>query len=124
MTLVRDPFTGNLFALKAVRKDLVVYTRQQKQIAAELKIMRKMNNPFIVNLNRTYKDKFRVYFLMDVAMGGDLFHYMRAHPNLTEKDIMFYAACVVEALQHIHSKQVIYRDMKPENLVITSSLVF
>ena len=118
VTLVRDPNTKQVFALKSMRKDLIVYHKTTKQIQSELKVMRQLDNPFVVNLHRTYQDRINVYFLCDIGMGGDLFHYLHAVDHLTKVQITFYSGCMVEALGHIHSFGIVYRDIKPENVVI------
>merc|ERR1719195_1821218 len=77
-----------------------------------------MNCPFLVNLRRTYKDKYKVYFLLDVCQGGELFTILRRRRYFNEPTSKFYAGCVVEGFGYMHSKNIIYRDLKPENLVI------
>ena len=116
--LVRDRKTEGLFALKVVRKDLIVVSGLQRQIQLELKTLRRLNNPFVAMLHRTFKDRFSVSFLCDVGIGGDLFHFMRRHSHFARAQIPFYAACSVEALAYLHSLNIVYRDMKPENMVI------
>merc|ERR1719195_576598 len=80
-----------------------------------------MNNPFLVNLRRTYKDKYKVYFLLDVCQGGELFTILRRRRYFNEPTSKFYAGCVVEGFGYMHSKNIIYRDLKPENLVLDSN---
>eukprot|EP00493_Phyllostaurus_siculus_P015210 UN15444 len=77
-----------------------------------------MNNPFLVNLRGTYKDKYKVYFLLDVCLGGELFTILRRRRYFNEATSKFYAGCVVEAFDYMHSRRIIYRDLKPENLVL------
>merc|ERR1719382_1162681 len=77
-----------------------------------------MNNPFLVNLRGTYKDKYKVYFLLDVCLGGELFTILRRRRYFNEATSKFYAGCVVEAFDYMHSRKIIYRDLKPENLVL------
>ena len=116
--LVRDPNINNVFALKTMRKDLIVKNNQQKQIRSELKTLRRLDNPFVTMLQQTFKDRFNVYFMCEVGMGGDFLHYLRSIDHLTPRQIQFYAACVVEALAYLHSLNIVYRDMKPENMVL------
>eukprot|EP00494_Astrolonche_serrata_P027337 UN27600 len=83
--------------------------------------MEMMHHEFLVNLIATYKDRLRVYFLLDVCLGGELFTLLRKRRYFDEPVSQFYAACVVEAFDYMHSKSIIYRDLKPENLVLDSS---
>ncbi|ETO32431.1 hypothetical protein RFI_04686, partial [Reticulomyxa filosa] len=62
----------------------------------------------------------RVYFLLDVCLGGELFTILRQKRYFNEPTSKFYTACVVEAFDYMHSMDIIYRDLKPENLVLDS----
>merc|ERR1712217_849577 len=73
VSLVVDKNSGKSYALKAIKKHQIVELGQQEHIVNEKDVMLLMNNPFLVNLRGTYKDKYRVYFLLDVCLGGELF---------------------------------------------------
>lgn len=118
VSLVVDPKTNKSYALKAIRKAQIVELGQQSHIINEKRVMEKMNNPFLVNLRGTYKDKYKVYFLLDVCLGGELFTILRRRRYFNEATSKFYAGCVVEAFDYMHSRRIIYRDLKPENLVL------
>jgi serine/threonine protein kinase/CRP-like cAMP-binding protein len=117
--LVVDPGTKKSYALKAIRKNQVVELGQQAHILNEKKVMIMLNNRFLVNLKKTFKDEFKVYFLLEVCLGGELFTILRKMRSFDEPTAKFYAACVVEAFNYMHERDVIYRDLKPENLVLT-----
>jgi len=120
VTLVVDPHTNKSYALKAIRKCQIVELELQKHIISEKRVMDMMSNKFLVNLHTTYKDKLRVYFLLDVCLGGELFTILRNRRYFDEPTAKFYAACVVEAFSYMHARDIIYRDLKPENLVLDS----
>ena len=67
----------------------------------------------------TYKDTHRLYFLLEVSLGGELFTVLRARQAFDEPTARFYAASVVLAFEYLHSRDIIYRDLKPENLMMT-----
>jgi len=121
VTLVVDPHTKKSYALKAIKKTQIEDIGQSSHIVNEKRVMMMMNNRFLVNLHRTYKDDWRVYFLVDVCLGGELFTILRKKRSFNEDLTRFYAGCVVEAFDYLHSMNIIYRDLKPENLVMDSN---
>lgn len=66
----------------------------------------------------TWQDETNLYMLMDYVIGGELFTYLRRAGRFTHETARMYAAMVVLALEHLHSKNILYRDLKPENLLI------
>jgi len=121
VTLVKDPSTNQTFALKSIEKYQIVKARRQKHVINERRIMSKLSDlhcKFLVKLITTYKDRYKVYFLLEVCLGGELFTILRKKRAFNEKTARFYGACVIEAFQCMHSHNIIYRDLKPENLVL------
>merc|ERR1719412_1071465 len=118
VSLVLDPLTKKSYALKAIKKHQIVELGQQSHILNEKHVMELLHNPFLVNLQNTYKDKYKVYFLLDVCLGGELFTLLRKRRYFDEPASKFYAACVVQAFDYMHGRGIIYRDLKPENLVL------
>jgi cGMP-dependent protein kinase len=121
VTLVVDPNTKKSYALKAIKKKQIHEIGQSAHIVNEKRVMMMMNSRFLVNLRRTYKDDWRVYFLVDVCLGGELFTILRKKRSFNEDQTRFYIACVVEAFDYMHSMNIIYRDLKPENLVMDTT---
>jgi len=122
VTLVEDPKDLKVYALKKVRKNRIVETSQQEHIINEKKIMAALNNPFCIKLFATFKDALNVYFLLEPVMGGELFSLLRHEKKLKQRTAMFYCACVVLAFEYLHNTlNVIYRDLKPENLLIATN---
>lgn len=118
VTLVEDPYSGRVYALKAIRKSLIIEHNQETIILREKNVMKKMRHRRLVNLYTTFKDKYRVYFLLDACLGGELFTILRKKRYFSEKSTKIYAACVIEGFEYMHGKDIIYRDLKPENLVL------
>lgn len=106
------------FALKAVSKAVIVETGQQGHILSEKNVMMKLRHPFLIRLYQTYKDRDRLYFLLEPVLGGELFTHLRRETLFEEKTTRFYASCVVLAFEYMHDLDIIYRDLKPENLLI------
>lgn len=69
-------------------------------------------------LYQTYKDSKYVYFLMEVCLGGDVWTTLQRRRFFDDATAQFMVGCVVEALDHLHSMNIVYRDLKPENLML------
>lgn len=70
----------------------------------------------------TYRDDKYLYFLMEVCLGGDLWTVIQKqkHRCFDEKAAQFMAGCVIEAFDYLHKRNIVYRDLKPENLLLDS----
>ncbi|CAM4528626.1 unnamed protein product [Lepidochelys olivacea] len=109
---------GQLFALKRIRKDHVVRRRQQGHVRMEKWVLERSHCPFIVGLFGTFKDSQYVYMLLEFCQGGELWTKLREVRCLEEEVAVFCSACVVEGLDYLHGNGIIYRDLKPENLML------
>ena len=71
-----------------------------------------------MKLVKTFKDEKRVYFLTEFVNGQDLFDVIRVLGLLKDADCKFYTACLLLILEHLHENSIVYRDLKPENVMV------
>ncbi|MEE6460183.1 hypothetical protein FKM82_000878 [Ascaphus truei] len=108
------------FAMKCIKKKHIVENRQQEHIHSEKNILKEACSPFIVKLYRTFKDNKYVYMLLEACLGGELWSILRDRGSFDEPTAKFCIGCVTEAFEYLHQIGVMYRDLKPENLLLDS----
>ncbi|CAI2363437.1 unnamed protein product [Moneuplotes crassus] len=118
--LVSRTNTGEKYAMKVLRKCEMECKRDVKRVFIEKDIIRHLDHPFIVKLYSTFQTKDKAYFIMDLLNGGDLYAHITQFGKFKESKARFYAAEIILALEHLHKNKIIYRDLKPQNIVIDS----
>ena len=108
------------YALKIQSKYELIANSQATGVVQEKNIMAQLSHPFIVPLVNTYQDKERVYMLLKLVHGGELFSVLHNSQSdgVPEKSAKFYASCILEALSYMHRRHILYRDLKPENVLM------
>jgi serine/threonine protein kinase len=116
--LVRERKYKRYFAMKVLKKVEIVRLKQVEHIISERAILMSVDFPFIVRLYRTFQDNRSVYMLMDYIPGGELFSHLRRAGRFPSHVARWIAAEIVVTLEYLHSKNIVYRDLKPENLLL------
>jgi len=121
VTLEKDQRSGKKIAVKALSKGHIVTTCSQEHVKRERELLLLMDSPFIVRLHMTSQDDDNLYFYFDPALGGDLRTLHHRNPDLFKersKVTTFTVLCLVAALGHVHERAIIFRDLKPENVLL------
>merc|ERR1719262_695964 len=108
------------FALKIMKKQQVIKRKQATHVMSERELLGKIEHPFTVKLEMTFQDNAHLYMLMEFVNGGELFNLIRRKKRLGNDTGKFYAAEIILAFGHLHSMDIVYRDLKPENVLLDS----
>jgi CRP-like cAMP-binding protein len=107
------------FALKGLNKGWIVKSGMQKRTQSERDILMMLDSQFIVKLHACYNESQTLYFLLELAQGGELFEvYEKLSLAGSPPHAKYYSASVALAFHHLHTRKIIYRDLKPENLLL------
>ena len=109
------------FAIKILDKRMIIDNSQIPHLRNEKSILEDFVHPFIVNLRATFQDSAHVFMVLNYVAGGEMFKYLRDDGQFSIAQTRFYAGEIFLALEFLHRKDIIYRDLKPENLLITRS---
>ena len=116
--LVRHIVDTGFYALKILKKSEVVYLKQVDHVKTEKKILEEITHPFIVNLIGAFQDPYNLYLLLEYIIGGEFFSHLRKAGRFPNDTARYYAAQISLVFEHLHSLQILYRDLKPENLLL------
>ena len=115
--LVQNMHTKKIYAMKCIRKDIVIDNEQFENIKLEKDILYTIEHPFIVSMDYVFQNDFRIYFLMKFIKGGELFRHLNKAKRFNEEQARFMIVQIAIALGHLHTKNILYRDLKPENIL-------
>jgi protein kinase A len=112
--------TKTVYALKTISKRQLIQANQVKGVIREKQIMGAIEHPFILPLVGSFQDDAHLYLLLPLIQGGELFNVVHSDKKdgISNDASIFYAGCILEALGHLHARNIVYRDMKPENALI------
>eukprot|EP00942_MAST-04A_sp_MAST-4A-sp1_P012094 g12094.t1 len=107
-----------VYALKKMQKQAIVDAEMQLMIVNEKNFLVEMSSPFVLAAKGTASDTNNVYIVLEFLQGGDLFGLLEQKGIFNDKYARFYIACTVMALSYVHSRDIAFRDLKLENLVL------
>ena len=115
--------SGDEYALKILKKNQIQSIEHAEHIARERQVLMYLSEPknynhFIVRAYDAFHDKKAVYIQMDLVQGCDLLSRIHSNEHRVKTNAEFYTAEVLCALEHLHSHFIVYRDLKPEHVMI------
>ncbi|KAM9535877.1 calcium/calmodulin-dependent protein kinase type 1D-like isoform 1-T2 [Salvelinus alpinus] len=115
--LVREKKTGNLYALKCLKKKHLSCSKLENEIT----VLKKIRHDNVVGLEDFYETRTYYYLVMQLVSGGELFDRIIDRGVYTEKDASCLVHQVLEAVNYLHENSIVHRDLKPENLLYFNS---
>lgn len=119
--LARNKRSNEYVALKLMKKQEIIKIKQVDHIYNEISILSEIEHPFIVKFGGFTQDDRYLYVAMELINGGELFTYLRGVGKFPTDQARFYLAQIVCIFEYLHSKNIVYRDLKPENVLINKN---
>lgn len=116
--LVKKITDGKIYAMKSIRKDVMIENDQIESAKMEKQILLQNQYPFLVKMSYVFQTDQKVYFVMNFIRGGELFTHLNNEKRFTEDKARFYAIQIMLSLGYLHKQDIIYRDIKPENILM------
>eukprot|EP00736_Rhodelphis_marinus_P000480 Rmarinus@m.19940 len=123
--LVREKGGNKMYALKQMVKEKLIKIGGVERSLRERLILSYLKeqptkSPFLIGLEHAFGDVEQLYLVLELVKGGDMYSHMhkRAGRRFDEDTACFYLAELVLALEHLHNHNILYRDIKPENILL------
>lgn len=110
--------TGCLYAIKVMSKAHLLKEDKAAQAFTELAVLKQVTHPFVIGLHYAFQSSKSLFLALDFCPGGELFYHLQNVGQFTEEQAKFYFAEVLLALDYLHQQNILYRDLKPENVLL------
>eukprot|EP00826_Nyctotherus_ovalis_P023116 TRINITY_DN1779_c0_g1_i11.p1 TRINITY_DN1779_c0_g1~~TRINITY_DN1779_c0_g1_i11.p1 ORF type:complete len:172 (-),score=40.33 TRINITY_DN1779_c0_g1_i11:1138-1653(-) len=110
--------TGQEVAIKVMKKKDLVEKKMQGKVMREMCLVQKLKHPHLSRIYEVITDKKKVYMVMELVRGGELFDTIERRGKLSEKQARVYFQQIVSCLEYCHNHQIAHRDLKLENILL------
>ncbi|KAI1004591.1 Serine/threonine-protein kinase [Podosphaera aphanis] len=123
VVLGTDRQTLKEYAVKILDKKHIIKEKKVKYVNIEKDTLNRLiEHPGIVRLFYTFQDSASLYYVLDIASGGELLGVLKKIGSFDEECTRFYGAQMLDAIEHMHNRGVIHRDLKPENVLMDDQM--
>ncbi len=116
--LVKLKQNNKIYAMKILDKYNVRESRQVEHTKIERDLLVKTNCPFIVNIKFAFQDKENLYIITEFMQGGELFFHLHKEKRFDNEKAKFYIVEIILAIEYLHRRKMLYRDLKPSNILV------
>ena len=116
--LVKKKGTSDIYAMKVLKKEAVVRRNQVAHTKTETHILKQIRHPFLTRMYFAFQSEGKLYMVLNYLPGGELFYRLKREGRFSIERVRLYSAEIALGLGHLHSLDMIYRDLKPENLLL------
>ncbi|EGT55425.1 hypothetical protein CAEBREN_25185 [Caenorhabditis brenneri] len=121
--LCKEKRSQKLYAIKILKKEVIIAREEVAHTLTENRVLQRCKHPFLTELKYSFQTDDRLCFIMEFAIGGDLYYHLNREVQMnkegfSEPRARFYGAEIVLALGYLHANNIVYRDLKLENLLL------
>ncbi|KAM7538506.1 hypothetical protein Aperf_G00000074112 [Anoplocephala perfoliata] len=118
VVLCKEKESGCFYAMKILKKTVLIEKDEVGHTQTEHRVLQLNNHPFMTQLKYSFTTRDHIFFVMEYCNGGELFYHLSREHVFSEARTQFYAAEITSALGYLHSQNIVYRDLKLENLLL------
>ena len=116
--LCREKATNHLYAMKILKKEVIIKRDEVVHTMTEKRVLQKTDHPFLLTLKYSFTTVDRLCLVTEYVNGGELYFHLKKERQFSEERTRFYGAEIISAIDYLHMKAIIYRDLKLENLLL------
>ncbi|XP_034326204.2 RAC-alpha serine/threonine-protein kinase isoform X3 [Magallana gigas] len=116
--LCKEKTTNHLYAIKILKKQVIIAKDEVAHTLTENRVLQTTKHPFLTQLKYSFQTPDRLCFVMEYVNGGELFFHLSRERIFSEDRTRFYGAEIISALGYLHENNIVYRDLKLENLLL------